>query len=620
MLTGTLDVGSNVLLSGKSVTLDATLDTTSKADLQLAGGSLSLGAGRISLGDVSGVNDGLALSGTELAALGSIDGLYLKSYSTVDFYGDLALGTGQSSIQHLALDAGGLRGFSNGSNTVTLAAGDVLLHNSGIANTDTAVASGGTLTIQGRNGITLAEGDQQLSGFGTTNLASSSVINGHGTGNLQVAGDLNLQAARVTADAASVQAWTATGKVQINPAATAAVGNAPLGGSLAITGQRVLNRGNIELAAGTLSLTATGSAADDNVTLAAGSNTSAAGVAKVFGGVTTFAPGGLVKLTSASGNVDVQNGAAVDVSGAAGGGDAGSLQTSAVKGQVMLAGTLKGGATNGARQGSYTQDAKTLASFSALNSALEAGQFNALRNIRVRQGDVAVAATDAVHAQQFSLAADAGKMDVSGLIDASGSKGGQIQLAARDNVTLHSGASLQANGSSGAGGQVELDTTSGTINVENGAQVGVNGASGDATVDGGQVLLRAPRTAGNTVGMTLGNGVIKGAKTTVAEAVKVYDDISTLDASNLPTMQSDANDFMSNAAAVEAQLGNNAQLRAGIEARSSGDLTLARRLGSVGLAQRRTAGHAHPARSGRPEYQRQSERWFQQRGDHGHAG
>jgi len=573
---GTLDVGGNVLLSGKSVTLDATLDTTSKADLQLAGGSLSLGAGRISLGDISGVNTGLALSGAELAALGSLDGLYLKSYSTLDFYGDLALGGGQSGIQHLALDAGGLRGFSSkGSNTVTLAAGDVLLHNSGAANTDTAVASGGTLTIQGRNGITIAEGEQHVSGFGTTSLDSSSVINGHGTGNLKVAGDLNLQAARVTADAASVQTWTATGKVVVNPAATAAVGAAPIGGSLAITGQRVLNQGHIELAAGTLSLTASGSAADNNVTLAAGSNTSTAGVAKVFGGVTAFAPGGLIKLTSASGNVEVQNGATVDVSGAAGGGDAGRLQTSAVHGQVVLAGTLKGGATKGARQGSYTQDAKTLASFSALNSALEAGQFNALRNIRVRQGDVAVAATDSAHAQQFSLAADAGKLDVSGLIDASGSKGGQIRLAARDNVTLHSGASLQANGSTGAGGQVELDTTSGTINVDSGAHVGVSGASGNAAVDGGQVLLRAPRTAGNTVGITLGNGVINGAKTTVAEAVQVYDNVSTLDASNLAAMQSDATNFMANASSVEAQLGNNAQLRAGIEVRSSGDLTLA---------------------------------------------
>jgi filamentous hemagglutinin len=573
---GTLDVGSNVLLSGKSVTLDATLDTTSKADLQLAGGSLSLGAGRISLGDVSGVSDGLALSGTELAALGSLDGLYLKSYSTLDFYGDVALGTGQAGIQHLALDAGGLRGFGGASKTVTLAAGDVVLHNSGSANADVAAASGGVLNIQGQRGITLAEGDQQVSGFGSTNLTSSNVINGHGTGNLQVAGDLNLKAMRVTADAASAQAWTATGKVQVDPSATAALGTAPIGGSLAITGQRVLNQGNIELAAGMLSLTATGSAADDNVTLAAGSNTSTAGVAKVFGGVTAFAPGGQVKLTSSSGNVEVQNGATVDVSGAAGGGDAGSLQTSAVKGQVVLAGTLKGGAMNGARHGSYTQDAQTLSSFSALNGALEAGQFNALRNIRVRQGDVAVAATDSAHAQQFSLAADAGKLDVSGVIDASGSKAGQIRLAARDDVTLHSGASLQANGGASVGGQVELDTISGTINVNAGAQVGVSGASGNAAVDGGQVLLRAPRTAGNTVGITLGNGVISGAKTTVAEAVQVYDNVSTFDANNnLGTMQSDATDFMVNASAVEAQLGNNAQLRAGIEVRSSGDLTLA---------------------------------------------
>lgn len=582
-VAGTLDVGSNVLLGGKSITLDATLDTASKADLQLAGGSLSLGAGRISLGDTSGVNSGLAMSNTELTALGSLDGLYLKSYSTIDFYGNLELGTGQSSIQHLALDAGSLRGIGNAGNSATLAAGNIALHNSNTPNAEVAAATGSVLNIQGRRGITLAEGSQHVGGFASMNLTTGGDITGHGTGTLQVDGDLNLQAARITAASKSDQRWQATGKVQISQSGTASapVQAAPIGGKLAISGQRVTNQGNIELAAGLLSLSATGSGADDNVTLAAGSKTSTAGVAKTFGGVPVFAPGGLVKLTSSSGNVDIQNGATVDVSSAADGGYAGAIQAAAVQGQVVLSGELKGDAASGAQQGSYAQDTKTLASFSALNATLEAGHFNARRDIRVRQGDVEIAAGDSVHASQFSLAADAGKVDIGGHADASGNKGGQIRIAARDDVTLHSGGSLQANGTAGKGGTVELSTSSGALKVENGAQIGVYASTGNISADGGQVVLRAPRTASNNVAITLGNGVVGGAREVIAEAVKVYDGINSVGTTtgsgklNINTVKTDTTSFMANAATVEAQLGNNAQLRAGIEVRSSGNLALA---------------------------------------------
>lgn len=580
---GTLDVGSNVLLGGKSITLDATLDTKSKADLKLAGGSLSLGAGRISLGDAPDGTSGLALSSAKLAALGSLNGLYLKSYSSIDFYGNLELGTGQSSIQHLALDAGSLRGFGNTGNSATLAAGDIALHNSNMPNAEVAVAAGSVLNIQGQRGITLAEGSQHVSGFGSMNLATGGDISGHGTGALQVDGEFNLQGARITATSKSDQNWKATGKVQISQPsnASASVQAAPIGGRLAISGQRVVNQGNIELAAGALSLSATGSGADDNVTLSAGSKTSTVGVAKAFGGVNVFAPGGQVKLASSSGNVDIQSGATVDVSGAAGGSDAGTLQTSAVKGQVVLSGELKGGAASGARQGSYAQDTKALASLSVLNAVLEAGKFNEQRDIRVRQGDVEIAAGDSVHARQFTLAADAGKVDVSGLVDASGAKGGQIRIDARDDVTLRNGGSLQANGTAGKGGTVELSTGSGTLNAENGAQIGVYASSGNATVDGGQVVLRAPRTAANNVAIMLGSGVVGGAREVIAEAVKVYEGISSVGTTtgigklNINTVKTDTTNFMANAATVEAQLGNNTQLRAGIEVRSSGDLALA---------------------------------------------
>lgn len=580
-LSGTLEVGSNVLLGGKSITLDATLETTSRASLQLAGGSLALGAGHISLGDASGVTSGIVLSNNDLAALGSLDGLYLKSYNTIDFYGNVNLGAGLSSIQYLALDAGGLRGFGNSGNATTLVATDVVLHNSNTVNTDSATGIGSTLKIQGQKNIIIAEGSQHVSGFGSVNLAvAGGDISGQGTGSLKLDGDLNLQAARITAGSGSVQNWTAIGKVQVSPSTTASTQAAPIGGKLAISGQRILNQGNIELAAGTLTLAATGSGADDNVTLATGSKTSAAGIAKNFAGTNVFAPGGLVKLASTGGNVDIQSGATVDVSGATGGGDAGTLQTSAVKGQVLLSGELKGGADSGAVQGIYTQDAKTLPSFSALNNALEAGKFNELRDIRIRQGNVEIAAGDLAHAHQFSLAADAGKVDVSGQVDASGTKGGQIRIAASGDVTIHNGGSLQANSTAGKGGTVELSTTSGMLSVEDGSQIGVGGVSGNASVDGGQVVLRASRTAGNNVAIALGRGVIGGARGVIAEAVKVYDGISSVGTTtgsgklNINTVKTETTNFMANAATVEARLGNNAKLRAGIEVRSAGDIAL----------------------------------------------
>lgn len=574
---GTLQVQENVLLQGKSIALDATLETASKSGLQVDGGSLSLAARQINLGDTDGLASGFSLPNTLLAGLGNLDSLYLKSYSSIDMHGNVAIGgsAANPTINYLSLDTAALRGYGDAGKTATFAAVDVMLRNSNGTDNAAAVSAGTTLRLEGQHSVTLGEGNQHVSGFAGTTLASGGEIIGQRTGTLQVDGDLSLQAARITASSGADQKWTATGVVSTDMPATASTLAAAeaMGAKLEISGKRIDHRGDIELPAGVVKLAATGAEAGDSVTLAAGSKVSVAGISKTFGDTTEYAPGGGVDLTSAKGDVAVQAGATVDVSAG------GRLAVNASNGQAIMVGVLKGNAQNGFHQGSYTQDSKTLADFSALNAALEAGGFGERRDIRVRQGDVEIAASDVVKARHFTLAADTGKIDVKGQVNASDGKGGDILIAAMDDVTLYDGSSLKAQGSSSHGGKVELSTVDGMLDVRSGAKIDVSGASADASQDGGHVVLRAPRTA-NDVAMQLGSSAISGAKEVVAEAVKVYGNISSIGTAtgsgklNTATVKSETASFMANAAAVEARLGNNAKLQAGIEVRSAGDLAL----------------------------------------------
>ena len=46
----------------------------------------------------------------------------------------------------------------------------------------------------------------------------------------------------------------------------------------------------------------------------------------------------------------------------------------------------------------------------------------ASRDMRIRTGDVVIAAGDTIQAQEFNLSADGGKIDIAGTIDANGKK------------------------------------------------------------------------------------------------------------------------------------------------------------------------------------------------------
>jgi len=215
-----------------------------------------------------------------------------------------------------------------------------------------------------------------------------------------------------------------------------------------------------------------------------------------------------------------------------------------------LDGTLMGGAsasyTDGAgrqvraKGGDFLLTARTV-DFSALNQKLSIGGFNHRVHLQGIEGDINVAAGDILRAEQIRLTADAGSIHVSGLLDATGrSDGRYIELFAGNDVNHNAGGVLDASGEAGwpvDGGDIFIGATEGFVNLFGAVDVSAASEAGE----GGTVHLRARRyvtgddqstdhdDAADGVRMTL-EGSITGARTVIAEAVRVYDESRVVNA------------------------------------------------------------------------------------------
>ncbi|MDP2031645.1 MAG: filamentous hemagglutinin family protein [Thiobacillus sp.] len=323
-----------------------------------------------------------------------------------------------------------------------------------------------------------------------------------------------------------------------------------------------------------------------------------------FFDVTKPSWGGTAEFVSDNGNVEFAAGSKVDVSAAAGG-DAGRLIVRAANGTFTVAdGSVQGQAlkeeANGQRgEGARAEiDIKTLASFSALNTALNSGGFDGERNLRVRTSDIKIAAGDTVKAHDIKITADGGQLDVEGTLDASGAAAGRIELFAQNDVNVLATAQLKAvsSGANEDGGDIEIGTTAGKLDLVSGSTIDLAGGAGG---QGGTLLLRASRIDNNPtlagdddVNITAVNSTITGARSVAVEAVKVYDkigthDIDTLVATgtssgtslSLEDIAADNTTFAGKHAAIKDRLetsGNpSIHVLSGVEVRAPGDLTLA---------------------------------------------
>lgn len=624
---GEVTVKDHTSIQANSLVLDAAKDTQVDSQAKLQALSLTLSSSRISFGAVPPTTPGLLITNDLLAGFAGLKNLNLRSASTIDFYDGLSLGQPADALQSLSFDSAALRSFGGADKTIV--AGAITLKNSGSSAANTAAPTptstgSNTLTLvsdasAGSAQVTFGAGDKTITGFDQVRIAAAGDVLFDGTGSTTLAhsGDLKLQAQGLISTAGATQALNNQDGA-VNISATPSSAGVPaslttpgLGGSLQISGTSITDAGLIRLPSGIMSLHATGPGAD--VELGSGAIIDAAGVAKPLGDTYGPTQGGSATLQSDQGQVRIEAGSRVDVSGAqapdgSATSAAGTLNVVAPHGSLILGGTVLGQAKGGQPSGNFTADLGQLGNYSALNASLNAGGFVGAIVERVRAGDVTIAGNDTVRASSFSLSADQGNISVAGTIDTHGATGGDIDLSAGGDLTVASGALLDthATAANSSAGNVTLSSTQGQIKVyaapkaaDGSTPVSVNlqGVSGNTAGvivnNDGQLTLRAARSADNTdVAVGQLNGVVAGAKPVVVEAVKTYtlnagssgatlsnnaDATQNLSLADGGLLSTDTAAFASKAGTVATRLGasgNAVQVRAGVEVDSTGDLTL----------------------------------------------
>ncbi|MHB1351856.1 MAG: filamentous hemagglutinin family protein [Thiobacillus sp.] len=600
------------IAAADSITLDATLNNAFKGEtgfqvekdgvVRTVAGNLGVGARRVNFGAAPSGAEGITYSQDELDAL-NLKTLALTSYFTFDLYGDVRVGQldgdGRPLMKSLTLQGAGLAGVDNAGKTAQINAQNLTLANSAAS----AFAAGGALGSGNleinADTLALGAGDKAIKGFGSVSVTANELVAAAGTGTLDIDAPATLNVARISGERYADQTLTSTGALDVaqHTADRILAPVTALGAKWAMQGASIDFDSHAELPSGGFKL----AASSGDVTLGAHARVDVAGREVQFFDVKKPSWGGTAEFVSETGNVKFETGSNVDVSAAAGG-DAGTLIVRAAQGAFTAAeGSVEGKASKDAdgRRGEGARaeiDVKTLASFSALNTALNGPErigegaavndgFDGARALRVRTGDVSIAGTDSVRAHEISIAADGGKLDVQGTLDASGEDAGRIELFAKDDVNVLAGAELLAR-SSGAGedgGDIEIGTRDGSLNLVAGSTLDVAGGAGG---QGGTVLLRAPRV-GSDVAVAALDSAITGARSVAVEAVKVYDGVTTLNASgassgttlSLATIDADDAAYAVNHGAIKTRLGAVAadpafHILSGVEVRSAGDLAL----------------------------------------------
>lgn len=586
---GSLDIGAQVRLDGAAVQFDGTRDTRVADSVHIGAGEVTVGASRITFGDARPAQ-GIGLDGALLAGLTGADGITLRSYSSIDFADDLALGSLAVPLRALTLDSAMLGWTGPAGGAVSITAESLTLTNTtGVTLEDagarTLAGQGGRLTLaamaDGAQGgvIEIADGASALRGFdgAAVRMQADRGVMFAGRGGLSVAGAAMLSAPVVTAAAGARSALAADGALEI--AASAAPATIEIGaGRLALSGQRVSQAGRVEVASGAVTLTATAG----DVVLQAGSTTSAASLVRDFDGKPVGHAAGRVALDAAGGDVRIVSGAVVDVRGRAGA-DAGRLAVTAADGAVVLDGQLLAATDSAdARGGALSVDAQQLPALDALLS--KAGDFSEAVRVRARSGDLALGATSTLRAQTVDLSADRGDIAIDGVIDARGTDGGRIALSARH--AGGSGGTIAVDGRllTGADGRVDMTVSGDTAADDAATRIRLGAGS---HIEAGRLTLAAPVVNGGSgPGVNIDNqgSSLTGMAAVDVEATAVQRHIGdvVLDGAWQAATQSVLNGIDAHLAAIGVQVAGTSGLavtvRPAIELRTDGDITVGQTL------------------------------------------
>jgi hypothetical protein len=572
-----VDAGA-IIEATDSIILDATQDTMVGNGATIKAGAITAASGLVSFGAAPAGTDGLLVSGGTLTGLGQATKLTLKSYSTFDFYGDVALNLSGAVV----LDGAAFvdRGATPGA--VSISAGTLELRNSDAA-AQNATGSGGTLALEARN-VVFGEGDIDIA-YGATAIGADERLIFSGLGDDRFDGALTVRAAQITGASGAGHEVRADGTIQLlgNGSSAALPAFVTAGALLDFVGHSVDIGATIQAGSGTVRATAM----QGDVRLMSGAKIDVAGSDVSFFEVQGFLPGGGVQLTSILGNVHVDAGSTVNISGGKAGGDAGSLVLSAGRGVALLDGTLEAKVAGAYRGGSFGLTTSTLADFGGLNSRLNASGFSRSRDFAILDGDVTLNGVTRVDALRIVTGTGDIRVASDARIGSDSAKGGSILLASGGDLVVDAGAAFDVNakGTNQRGGSVDLQVaTGGSIDV-GAATINV---AGSGTGGAGEVRLRAPQVGGD-VGVSRWTAAVTGGDTQL-EAFRVYDlgdadgnaangHLAEIDTALQNSVIGDASAFMAaNADTIRARLSQvgNASfvIVPGIELRSAGDMDL----------------------------------------------
>ncbi|MFK2874817.1 filamentous haemagglutinin family protein [Dyella lipolytica] len=546
----TIDAGATVQ-GGSSLVMDATGSISVSPSATFSAQNIDANSNLITFVGSNGTNTnagGLVIGPGTLSLLSGAQQVTLSSRGAIDFLGNITIDLPQT----LDLNA---NAFVSDGGQVSIKAATLGLGNAIGSSTATPVVGHGQLNLNADE-LDFTAGTSTLQGFGSVTAFASQGMTGQGSGGFDFgAATVSLNTPVLLADTGANTHLTTTGTLAINATTGTPLQNSAMGGALTLSGGSLTVGTQIAAAAGDLSLAAT--SGDLTVTDTASLNT--AGINKTFFDITTYAPGGNLKLTSAQGSVIVQPGATIDFAGAPLGGDAGGITIQAAN-LAVLNGNFEGQAVSGYRGGYFTLSSGGALDLDQLASLT--GKAGATGGISISSGagDLVLSLGQSLVSQDVYLAANggagsvnsaAGVVQIDGTINASGAAAGDIQLYGRNGVDVNGSLLATSSIPEQRGGNVliaitgssdgTLNTTYGYENVQAGsagtiqfgpnASINVSGGSPDA---GGTVNLRAPLLANGDVPITFSGGTlaVTGANSVTIEPYAVW---STADKYTDPT-------------------------------------------------------------------------------------
>lgn len=520
----TLDIESGATLATRgAVALDAPGEVTINGSVNAPGANWSLASSSIAfVGNGTTSADTLQIGQALLQQMQSAGAISLTSAGSIDLLTPVMLGassaTAAPSLTALTLNAVSL---NNDGGSSTFAAQTMTLEGSGSSSGTAALpaVTGGSGTLSlliGTLGIA-GTGSLVVNGNSQTTIEAGTSVEGRG-GTLALSGNVTIAAPQLTAASESSTAVGVQGSLQITQnGAAAAPGSlaSSLGGALSLSANQIQDTGSIIVPGGSIALQSTGSLSLGAA--GAGALVDAGGIDVTAAGTPMGAAGGLVAI-SAGGDLSLTN-ATISVAGA-GNSPAGAIALDSAGTTTLSATSFDGAAAGGATGGSFTLQAAQLSGGLGALPQDQSGDllpgFTNQIDIQVNSGDLDLAASESMTANQIALTTDTGAIDIAGVLSApSAGERGSLQVFAGGNLTVQSTAQLlaQASGNTGQGGEIELSAGSATnaaavLTIADGSTIAASGQGGM-----GSLWLRAPALSnGNALGLSanLAGGVASG--------------------------------------------------------------------------------------------------------------